>query len=165
MDSLQGFIDAIFGGSISADKIITIVVAIYAVIKSFTEWRATKKLINSQRTLSGVEQELIEERKENKQLKESVSALADIVVTAYLSSNTISSDTKKELVTISNKLKENAGIDLSTPAVKLVEAVENGLNVDLGTVKQELKEKTEALSETLDIANEVTQNAIDKLTV
>ena len=39
------------------------------------------------------------------------------------------------------------------------------MNVDLGTVKQELKEKTEALTETLDIASEATQNAIDKLTV
>lgn len=164
MDSLQGFIDVIFGGSISADKIITIVVAIYAFVKSFTEWRATKKLIKSERTLSGVEEQLVAEREENKQLKEAFSNLADIVITAYLSSNTISSSTKKELVAISNKLK-STNLDLSTPTVKLIEAVENGMNVDLGTVKQELKEKTEALTETLDIASEATQNAIDKLTV
>lgn len=165
MDSLNDFVNVVFGGRITVDQIVTILVAIYAVIKSFTEWRAKKRLINSDRTLTAVESELQEERKENKELKEACSSLAEIVVTAYLSSNTISPETKKELVTFSNKLKENANINFSKPVTELITAVEKGANVDLSDIKKELKERTEDIEEILDVANETAQTAIDKLTV
>ncbi len=165
MDSLNEFVNVVFGGRITVDQIVTMLVAVFAVIKSFTEWSAKKKLINSTRTLTSVEQELKEEREENKALKDACSNLAEIVVTAYLSSNTISSETKKELVTMANKLKQNANIKISEPVTALITAVENGVNVDLSDVKEELKNKTENLEEILDVANETAQTAIDKLTV
>lgn len=165
MDSLKDFVNVVFGGKITVDQIVTMLVAVYAVIKSFTEWRAKKRLINSDRTLTAVESELEDTKEEVQALKEACSSLGDIVVTAYLSSNTISSETKKELVTISNKLKENANISLSKPIVELIEAVEKGANVDLGDVKQEIKERTEDIDELLDVANETAQTAIDKLSV
>lgn len=165
MDSLNEFVNVVFGGRITVDQIVTMLVAVFAVIKSFTEWSAKKKLINSTRTLTSVEQELKEEREENKALKDACSNLAEIVVTAYLSSNTISSETKKELVTMANKLKQNANIKISEPVTALITAVENGVNVDLSDIKEELKNKTENLEEILDVANETAQTAIDKLTV
>jgi hypothetical protein len=165
MDSLNEFVNVVFGGRITVDQIVTMLVAVFAVVKSFTEWSAKKKLINSTRTLTSVEQELKEEREENKALKDACSNLAEIVVTAYLSSNTISSETKKELVTMANKLKQNANIKISEPVTALITAVENGVNVDLSDVKEELKNKTENLEEILDVANETAQTAIDKLTV
>lgn len=165
MDSLNEFVNVVFGGRITVDQIVTMLVAVFAVIKSFTEWSAKKKLINSTRTLTSVEQELKEEREENKALKDACSNLAEIVVTAYLSSNTISSETKKELVTMANKLKQNANIKISEPVTTLITAVENGVNVDLSDIKEELKNKTESLEEILDVANETAQTAIDKLTV
>jgi len=165
MDSLNEFVNVVFGGRITVDQIVTMLVAIFAVIKSFTEWSAKKKLINSTRTLTSVEQELKEEREENKALKDACSNLAEIVVTAYLSSNTISSETKKELVTMANKLKQNANIKISEPVTTLITAVENGVNVDLSDIKEELKNKAENLEEILDVANETAQTAIDKLTV
>jgi hypothetical protein len=165
MDSLNEFVNVVFGGRITVDQIVTMLVAVFAVIKSFTEWSAKKKLINSTRTLTSVEQELKEEREENKALKDACSNLAEIVVTAYLSSNTISSETKKELVTMANKLKQNANIKISEPVTTLITAVENGVNVDLSDIKEELKNKTENLEEILDVANETAQTAIDKLTV
>ena len=165
MDSLNEFVNVVFGGRITVDQIVTMLVAVFAVVKSFTEWSAKKKLINSTRTLTSVEQELKEEREENKALKDACSNLAEIVVTAYLSSNTISSETKKELVTMANKLKQNANIKISEPVTALITAVENGVNVDLSDIKEELKNKTENLEEILDVANETAQTAIDKLTV
>lgn len=165
MDSLNEFVNVVFGGRITIDQIVTMLVGIFAVIKSFTEWSAKKKLINSTRTLTSVEQDLKEEREENKALKDACSNLAEIVVTAYLSSNTISSETKKELVTMANKLKQNANIKISEPVTTLITSIENGVNVDLSDIKEELKNKTENLEEILDIANETAQTAIDKLTV
>lgn len=165
MDSLNEFVNVVFGGRITIDQIVTMLVGIFAVIKSFTEWSAKKKLINSTRTLTSVEQDLKEEREENKALKDACSNLAEIVVTAYLSSNTISSETKKELVTMANKLKQNANIKISEPVTTLITSIENGVNVDLSDIKEELKNKTESLEEILDIANETAQTAIDKLTV
>lgn len=165
MDSLNEFVNVVFGGRITVDQIVTILVGIFAVVKSFTEWSAKKKLINSNRTLTAVETELKEEREENKALKEACSNLAEIVVTAYLSSNTITAETKKELVTMSNKLKENANINLSKPVTELITAVEKGANVDLSDIKQELKAHSETIEEILDVANETAQTAIDKLTV
>lgn len=165
MDSLNEFVNVVFGGRITIDQIVTMLVGIFAVIKSFTEWSAKKKLINSTRTLTSVEQDLKEEREENKALKDACSNLAEIVVTAYLSSNTISSETKKELVTMANKLKQNANIKISEPVTTLITSIENGVNVDLSDIKEELKNKTDNLEEILDIANETAQTAIDKLTV
>jgi uncharacterized protein YrzB (UPF0473 family) len=165
MDNLKDFIDVVFGGSITLDKVFTICVGIFAVVKTFTEWRATKKLINANRELTATEKSVSKLTEDNKKLRQACATLGDIVVTAYLSSNTISSDTKKELVTLSNQLKEQGELDLAKPVIKLVEKIEEGTNTDLGTIKQELKEKTENINEVLNIASETAQNAIDKLTV
>ena len=47
MPELEQFVQALFGGQITVDKITTIMVAVFAVIKSFTEWSAKKRLISA----------------------------------------------------------------------------------------------------------------------
>lgn len=165
MESLNDFVNVVFGGKVTVEQIISILVAVYAVVKSITEWRAKKRLINSDRTITATEEKVEALTVDNTHLKESVSLLADVIITAYLSSNTVSPDTKKELVTIGNKLKENASISLSQPITYLIEKVEQGADVDLSTIKEEIKEKTKTAEEVLNIANETAQKAIDKLTV
>lgn len=165
MESLKEIITMLFGDKVTLDQIFTMAVGVFAVIKSFTEWRATKKLIKADKERTAIEEELELQKQRNEHLVQACSSLAEIVVTAYLSSNTISSETKKELVTMANNLKENASLQLTKPVTALIEAVEKGANVDLSTVKQEVLEKTKNIDEVVDIVKESTQNAIDKITV
>ena len=166
MASIEEIINAIFGGSISADKIISIIVAIYAVVKSITEWIAKKKLIKAGLEQTALLQELKLAREENKNLKGCVAKLGDVVITAYLSSNTIPVEVKRELGKAGNELNKFADIPLSDTTTKLIESVtmvvpDNKLNEH----KEELHEATELAEEIIDGANEIVQDAIDKIKV
>lgn len=165
MDSLEQFVDVVFGGKITVDQIVTMLVAVYAVIKSFTEWRAKKKLINADKTLTATEEKLEAQQEEIQGLKTACIGLVEVVTTAYLSSNTIDAETKKDLAAISNKLKENSNLSLSAPVTALIEKVEQGANVDLSEIKKELKEKFQDTETILNVASETAQAAIDKLKV
>lgn len=166
MESIEEIINWIFGGQVDASKIISIVVAVYAVVKSITEWVAKKKLIKAGAEQTALLKELQLAREENKQLKTSISKLGDIVLTSYLSSNTIPVEVKKELGKIGNELNKVAEIPLSETTNKLIEAVtvvapQNSLNEH----KEELQEASMLAEEVIDGANEIVQDAIDKIKV
>lgn len=165
MDSLNDFVNVVFGGRITVDQIITILVGIYAVIKSITEWRAKKKLINSERLLSSTEEKVQSLKEETEKLRDACTGLAEIVTTAYLSSNTIDVETKKRLAVVSDNLNKLSNIKLSEPVVSLIEAVESGANVDLTDIKNELRDKAEDAETMISVATDTAQAAIDKLKV
>lgn len=166
MISFEDFMNAIFGGQVSADKIISIIVAIYAVVKSITEWIAKKKLIKASAEQTALLQELKLAREENKKLKTGVAKLGDIVLTAYLSSNTVPVEVKRELGMIGNELNRAAEIPLSDTTNKLIEVVtvvvpKNSLNEH----KEEIQEATKLAEDVIDGANEIAQEAIDKIKI
>lgn len=166
MASVEEIINAIFGGTVSADKIISILVAIYAVVKSITEWVAKKKLIKATNEQTALTKELKLAREENKQLKSCVAKLGDIVLTAYLSSNTVPVEVKQQIGTIGSELNKVADIPLADTTVKLIDVVTKVIpNNALNEHKEELEEASKLAEETIDNANELVQNAIDKLKV
>lgn len=165
MESLQQFISMLFGDKVTLDQIFTICVGIYAVVKSFTEWRATKKLINADKEMSAQQKDLQQLKEANDNLRTACVGLAEVITTAYLSSNTISTETKKELVNKVNAITEQSHISLSKPVSALIEAAEKGFNTDLSELKAEIVNRVEDVEEIIDIAKDTTKEAIDKLTV
>lgn len=166
MNSFEEIINWIFGGQIDATKIISIIVSIYAVVKSITEWAAKKKLIKAELEQTALLKELKLAREENQNLKGAVAKLGDVVLTSYLSSNTIPAETKRELGKIGSELNKIADIPLAETTNKLIEAVtvvapQNSLNEH----KEELQEASLLSEEVIDGANEVVQDAIDKIRI
>lgn len=164
MESLEQIINWVFGGSVDASKIISILVGIYAVIKSITEWIAKKKLLKAEQQETTTQKKLQEAKEDIGVLKGCVSMLSDVVLTAYLSSNTIPEEVKKQLGHIGSKLNEAAGIDLQPVTSKLIEVITTiAPDSNLQEHKEELEAATEVVEETIDAGNEVVSEAIDKI--
>ena len=164
--SFEEIINWVFGGQVDASKIMAIVVAIYAVVKSITEWIAKKKLIKAGLEQTALLKELKLAREENQTLKTAVAKLGDVVLTAYLSSNTVPVEVKRELGKLGDELNKAAQIPLSDTTTKLIEVVTQIVpNNDLVEHKKEIQEATKLAEDVIDNANELTQQAIDKISV
>lgn len=157
--SFEEVLNVIFGGQFDASKVAAIVVFIYAIVKSITEWVTKKKLLKL----------AAKEDKKDKELaliKEGIAKLGDIVITAYLSSNTVPVETKRELGKIGDQLNKVANIPLAETTTKLIEVVTEVVpNNDLIKHKEEIEEATKTVEKVIDTANDLAQDAIDKLTV
>ena len=166
MTSFEEIINWIFGGSVDASKIISIIVAIYAVIKSITEWSAKRKLIKADQEQTALLKQLTLAREENKNLKTCVSKLGDVILTAYLSSNTVPPEVKKELGKIGSELNKAADIPLSETTNKLIEVATVIVpNQTLNEHKDELHEATQLAEEVIDNASDLVNEAIDKIKI
>ena len=166
MASIEEIITWIFGGQVDASKIISIVVAIYAVVKSVTEWIAKKKLIKADAEQTALLKQLKLAREENQNLKTSIAKLGDIVLTAYLSSNTVPVEVKRELGKIGDQLNKVAEIPLSDTTTKLLDVVNNAIpSANLNEHKAEIEEAAKLAEDVIDNTNELTHSAIDKIKV
>ena len=164
--SLEQIVNWIFGGQVSLSDISALLVAGYAVVKSITEWIAKKKLLKAANEQTQLTAQLKLAREENQQLKGCIAKLGDIVVTAYLSSNTVPIEVKKQLGTIGNELNKAAEIPLADTTLKLIEAVNTiAPNNTLNEHKEELEEASKLAEDVIDGANDLVQDAIDKIKV
>ena len=164
--SLEQIVNWVFGGQVSLSDISAILVAIYAVVKSVTEWIAKKKLLKATAEQTQLTSELKLAREENKQLKGCIAKLGDIVVTAYLSSNTVPIEVKKQLGTIGSELNKVAEIPLADTTLKLLDAVNTvAPNNNLNEHKEEIEQASKLAEEVIDNANDLVQDAIDKIKV
>lgn len=166
MESLENIINWIFGGQVDASKIITILVGVWAVVKSITEWIAKKKLIKAEISETNTQKQLAAAKEEIAELKQCCSLLSDVVLTAYLSSNTIPEETKKKIGSIGEQLDHVAGIDLKKTTHQLIDvATTIAPQLSLNEKKEEIDAAVEIVEDTIDAANDVAQAAIDKIKV
>lgn len=164
MESVQQIIENLFGGAITIDKITTILVALFAVIKSFTEWRAKAKLIKADKELSSADKKIAAMEKEITALKESNSYLADIIVTVFLASNTLDDTVKKRIVDYSTTMQKIAKIDLEPMTAKLIGVIAEHIpGSSIAVRKEEILTETKATEQLLDSAAEDANAMIDKL--
>jgi len=166
MASVEEIINFIFGGQVDASKIVTILVGIYAVVKSITEWIAKKKLIKTETGQTKLLEELKKEREENQELKKAIGKFGDIIITSYLSSNTIPVEVKRSISTFGSELNKIAQVPLADTTTKLIDVVANiAPDSDIVQHKEELTEATQVIEDVIDEANDLAQAAIDKITV
>ena len=164
MPELEQIIQTLFGGEITVDKITTILVAIFALIKSFTEWFAKKKLIAADKELSSADKKLAAQQRELGECKQCIALLCNIMTTAYLSSNTVDDSTKKKIAAYSLKAEELSHIDLTTMTMKLIDTVNQHIpGNSLNEKKEAIKAEVKASEELIDKAIESTASAIDAI--
>lgn len=164
MESVTEILNNIFGGQITVDKITTILVAIFALIKSITEWKAKKRLIVADKEISSADQKFKAQQEELDNLKKSNAMLANIIVTAYLSSNTLDDTAKKKIASYATKADEIAGIEFSELASNLIKTVNNHIpGLSLNEKKEQIINEVKATEEVLDSAIEGAVSAIDAL--
>lgn len=164
MPALEEIIQTLFGGEISVDKITTIMVAIFAVIKSFTEWSAKKKLIFADKELSSADKKLEAQRQELNECKQCISLLCNIITTAYLSSNTVDDTTKKKIAAYSLKAEEISNIDLTSMTMGLINVVNTHIpGTSLNEKKEAIHAEVKSSEEVLDKAIEGATSAIDAI--
>jgi hypothetical protein len=166
MDSVQQIIETLFGGEISIDKVTTILVALFAVIKSFTEWRAKAKLIKADKELSSADEKIAAMQTNLDSLKESNSYLADIIITAFLSSNTMDDSIKKKIVDYALTMEKIADVDLEAMTVKVINTIAEHIpGATLNERKEEIITEVKAAEQILESAAEDANSMIDKLGV
>ena len=164
MPELEQIVQALFGGQITVDKITTIMVAVFAVIKSFTEWSAKKRLISADKELTSADKKLAAQSKELTECKQCISLLCNIVTTAYLSSNTVDDTTKKKIAPYSLKAEEVSKIDLTSMTMGLINVINQHIpGTTLNEKKEEIKAEVQASEEVLDKAIEGATSAIDAI--
>lgn len=164
MNALEQFINIVFGGVISIDKIVTIGVAIFAVIKAITEWRAKAKLIKADKELTTSHKKIEAQQKQLDEFKQCISLLCNMMTTAYLSSNTIDDTTKKKIAAYSLKAEEISKIDLTAMTSDLINTINKHVpGATLNEKKEEIKTDVKASEERIDAAVEETTSAIDAI--
>lgn len=164
MPELSELLASLFGGQITVDKLTTMLVAIFALIKSFTEWFAKKKLIAADKELSSTDKKLAAQKTELEECKQCISLLCNIIVTAYLSSNTVDDTTKKKIAAYSLKAEEVSKIDLTSMTTQLIDTVNTHIpGANLNQIKESIAAEVKSTEEVLDKSIESTKSAIDAI--
>jgi hypothetical protein len=164
MPTLEQIIELLFGGEVSIDKITTILVAIFAVVKAFSEWTAKKKLIAADKELSSADKKLAAQEKELKECKQCMSLLCNVVTTAFLSSNTLDDTVKKKIASYTLKAEEISKIDLTSLTTQLIETVNAHIpGTTLNKKKESIVAEVKSTEEILDKAIEESVSAIDAI--
>ena len=164
MESVQQIIETIFGGSITADKIITILVAVFALVKSVTEWKAKAKLIAADKELSAADKNISEMQKQVNHLKESNAYLADIIVTVFLTSNTLDDTVKKRIVDYATTMEKIAEVDLEKMTTKVIDTIADHIpGANIIQRKEAIITEVKAVEQVLQSAAEDASAMIDKL--
>ncbi len=166
MSSLEEIINVIFGGQVDASKIIVILVSIYAFVNSITERLAKKKVWSKEVEETQTQKDLKALKQKQKAVCECISSLADIVLTAYLSSNTIPVETKQKIAAEGEKLKCVGEIDLTESTNKLIAAATSTIPQEtLNEKKEKINEAVKEVGETTKTANDAVQAAINNIKV
>lgn len=164
MESLEQIIETIFGGQITVDKVITILVGIFAVIKTFTEWSAKVKLIKAEKQQTATDKDLAQQRQELDYTKKALAYLCNIMTTAYLSSNTVDDTTKKKIASYCLLAEEVAGVNLTAVSKDLISIInEHVPGSSLNEKKEEIEANIQLTEELLDSTIKGAADAIDNL--
>jgi len=159
---MNDIVRVIFGDNISiTDFLGTVVLILTPVITAFYN-KARNKTFLTMKQSDYKDAQIAQLKSEVNSMKEGFSALANIMATAYLSSNTISPETKKVIAAYAQELDKLAAVDITAGTKKLIEAVGEVLP-DLNEKKEEILEVTKQVENVIDEVNEKTQSAIDNI--
>lgn len=166
MESVQSIIEIIFGGQITIQGIMNVLMPIYVVIVSIAEWRAKAKLINADKQLTSADKKLEAQREELNKVKQGMQYLGDIICTAYLANPNVDEATKKKIAVAATNLEKVSEIKLSDMTTDLINVVTEyipGTNIE--EKKEEIIAEVKAVEELIDTAAETADDIVNKLEV
>lgn len=166
MESVQSIIEIIFGGQITIQGIMNVLMPIYVIIVSIAEWRAKAKLINADKQLTSADKKLDAQREELDKVKQGMQYLGDIICTAYLANPNVDEATKKKIAVAATNLEKVSEIKLSDMTTDLINVVTEyipGTNIE--EKKEEIIAEVKAAEELIDTAAETADDIVNKLEV
>ena len=166
MESVQSIIEIIFGGQITIQGIMNVLMPIYVIIVSIAEWRAKVKLINADKQLTSADKKLEAQREELDKVKQGMQYLGDIICTAYLANPNVDEATKKKIAVAATNLEKVSEIKLSDMTTDLINVVTEyipGTNIE--EKKEEIIAEVKATEELIDTAAETADDIVNKLEV
>ena len=166
MESVQSIIEIIFGGQITIQGIMNVLMPIYVIIVSIAEWRAKAKLINADKQLTSADKKLEAQREELDKVKQGMQYLGDIICTAYLANPNVDEATKKKIAVAATNLEKVSEIKLSDMTTELINVVTEyipGTNIE--EKKEEIIAEVKAVEELIDTAAETADDIVNKLEV
>ena len=166
MESVQAIIEVLFGGQITVQGVMTLLMPIYMIVVSIAEWRAKVRLIKADKQLTSADQKLDAQREELNKVKEGMKYLGDIICTAYLSNPNVDENTKKKIAVAATNLENTANIKLSDMTTELIDVVTEyipGTNIE--EQKENIIAEVKATEEIIDTASESANDLVNKLEV
>lgn len=166
MESVQSIIEIIFGGQITIQGIMNVLMPIYVIIVSIAEWRAKVRLINADKQLTSADKKLDAQREELDKVKQGMQYLGDIICTAYLANPNVDEATKKKIAVAATNLEKVSEIKLSDMTTDLINVVTEyipGTNIE--EKKEEIIAEVKATEELIDTAAETADDIVNKLEV
>lgn len=166
MESVQSIIEVLFGGQITIQGIIALLMPIYTIVISIVEWRSKVKLIKADKQLTSADQKLDAQREELDNVKQGMKYLGDIICTAYLSNPNVDESTKKKIAVAATNLEKASDIklsDMTNDLVKVVTEYIPGTNIE--EKKESIIAEVKAAEELLDAASETANDIVNKLEV
>jgi uncharacterized membrane-anchored protein YhcB (DUF1043 family) len=166
MESVQSIIQVIFGGNITVQSILAVIIPIYAVAMSIAEWIAKKRLIKADKQLTSADKKLDAQRKELDEVKKGMQYLGDIICTAYLSNPNVDEATKKKIAVAATNLEQVANIKLSEMTSKTIDVVTEYIpGTNLQEQKENIVAEVKASEELIDTAANEAEKIVNKLEV
>lgn len=166
MDNVETIIQTIFGGQITVQGVMTLLVAIYAIVMSIVEWRAKVRLIKADKQLTSADQKLDAQRQELDNLKQGMKYFGDMICTAYLANPNVDEETKKKIAVAATNLEKVANIELSDMTGKLIDTVTEYIpGTNLEEKKEDIVAEAKAAEEIIDTASETASDIVNKLEV
>lgn len=166
MDSVQTIIQNIFGGQVTIQGVLTVLVSLYAVVMSLVEWRAKVKLIKADKQLTSADKKLDAQREELNKVKEGMKYLGDIICTAYLANPNVDENTKKKIAVAATELEKVSNVNLSGMTKDLINVVTEYVpGTNLEAKKENIVAEVKATEELIDAASESVDDIVNKLEV
>ena len=166
MDSVQHLISTMFGGEITVDKVVTMLVGAYAVVKSVTEWRAKAKLIKADKQLTETDRQLKEQKKELEEIKSGLSNLGEMLCVAYLANPNVEETTKKKIAVAATNLESISNVALTKTTTTLLETVTSYVpGTNISAQKENIDKTTQEETSKVTTITEETNSIIEQLEV
>jgi alcohol dehydrogenase class IV len=166
MESLQYLVQTLFGGSIEAQEVLAVFVALYSIVMSIYEWRAKLKLIRAEKEKTVLEEKMETQSKELTETRQALALLGDLVCTAYLTNINVDASTKRKLSEIADKLRVLANLNLETTTVELIQKVQSFKeSLDMATSTETILTEAKAVEEVLDNALNSAASVLENLEV
>lgn len=166
MESVQTIVETLFGGQITVQGIITLLMPIYMIIVSIAEWRAKLKLIRADKQLTATDEKLEAQREELEKVKRSMQYLGDIICTAYLANPNVDETTKRKIAVAATNLEKVSELKLSEMTEELIQTVTEyipGTNIE--EKKADIVAEVKATEELIDTVSATANNIVNKLEV
>lgn len=166
MESVQSIIEVLFGGQITIQGVINLLMPIYMIIVSIAEWRAKMRVIKADKQLTSADKKLDAQKEELDKVKQGMQYLGDIICTAYLSNPNVDENTKKKIAVAATNLEKVSEIKLSDITTDLINVVTEyipGTNIE--EKKEDIVAEVKAAEELIDTAAETADDIVNKLEV